>query len=114
MHFRGDLIDRLPRARLRDDTSLPSERAELRAAVVAAIEDGFAASLKVDAAGAVYGYARTDRIADIDVDARWAPTTRRGSTVSASAMPSSARTAAASPSSSPGRWMTLDPPEFAI
>jgi len=46
--------DRLPRARLRDDTSLPSERAELRAAVVAAIENGFAASLKVDALGADY------------------------------------------------------------
>lgn len=48
-----------------------SERADLRAAVLAAIEDGFAVSLKIDAAGEVYGHlARTERIAEaIDVDA---------------------------------------------
>ena len=69
--LRAFLAGQLPSARLREDTSMPSEQADLRAAVVAAIEDGFAASLKIDAAGEVYGYlARTERIAEaIDVDA---------------------------------------------
>jgi hypothetical protein len=65
------LAGQLPSARLSEETSLDSERAELRAAVIRAIQEGFAGSLKVDAEGEVYGYlARPDRIAaTIDVDA---------------------------------------------
>jgi len=65
------LTGQLPSARLSEETSLDSERAELRAAVIHAIQEGFAASLKVDAEGEVYGYlARPDRIAaTIDLDA---------------------------------------------
>lgn len=59
------------RARLSEETSLDSERAELRVAVIRAIQEGFAGSLKVNADGDVYGYlARPDRIAStIDLDA---------------------------------------------
>ena len=65
------LVGQLPSARLREDTSVDSERSALRKAVVSAIEEGFAGSLKVDADGEVYGYlARPDRIAStIDVAA---------------------------------------------
>jgi hypothetical protein len=66
--FRGAL---LPTARLYEQTSIPSEQAAVRRAVVAAIEEGYAASLRVNAEGEVYGYlARPDRIADtVDLDA---------------------------------------------
>ena len=65
------LAGQLPSARLNEETSLDSERAELRAAVIRAIQEGFAGSLKVNADGDVYGYlARPDRIAaTIDLDA---------------------------------------------
>jgi hypothetical protein len=65
------LAGQLPSARLREDTSLDTERSALRRAVVSAIEEGFAGSLKVDADGEVYGYlARPDRIAStIDIAA---------------------------------------------
>jgi hypothetical protein len=61
----------LPSARLREDTSQDSERAALRAAVIRALEEGFAASLTVDAEGEVAGrVTRPDRIARaVDLDA---------------------------------------------
>lgn len=66
--FRGG---QLPTARLYEQTSQPSEQAAVRQAVVSAIEEGYAASLRVDAEGEVYGYlARPDRIANtIDLEA---------------------------------------------
>ncbi len=61
----------LPTARLSEQTSITSEQAALRAAVIRAIEEGFAASLNVDRHGEVYGYlARPTAIADgVDLDA---------------------------------------------
>jgi hypothetical protein len=65
------LAGQLPSERLSEETSLDSERAELRAAVIRAIQEGFAGSLKVNADGDVYGYlARPDSIATtVDLDA---------------------------------------------